>query len=248
MTTTSRSGRARPRSRLQAGGLVPALLDLLLPGGCAGCAAPGPGWCPACAACTGPPRWVSGRGGPPVLAAGRYGGPLRRALIAYKERGRRDLAPVLAGMLAAAIGTSMPPATWPGPSWTGARGRPPGWLVPAPSRAGAARERGGDHVRRLCEHLAAALARAGAEVAVAPGLALTGGVADSVGLDAAQRAANLAGRLRTVTSGLPPPGARVMLVDDVITTGATLRACRHSLEASDVVPVAALVLCDATAG
>ncbi|GEL25718.1 hypothetical protein PSU4_46720 [Pseudonocardia sulfidoxydans NBRC 16205] len=183
-----------------------------------------------------------------MLAAGRYGGPLRQALIVYKERGRRDLAPVLAGLLATALATAMPPATWPGPAWTGARGRPVRWLVPAPSRAGAARDRGGDHVLRLCHRLAALLARDGHEVAVAPGLALAGGVADSVGLDAAQRAANLSGRLRTVGSGLPPPGARVLLVDDVITTGATLRACRHSLEASDVVPVAALVLCDATTG
>ncbi|ODT95614.1 MAG: hypothetical protein ABS81_31525 [Pseudonocardia sp. SCN 72-86] len=228
--------------------LAAALLDLLLPGGCGGCAAPGAGWCPRCAARTGPPRWTRGHGGPPVLAAGRYGGPLRQALIVYKERGRRDLAPVLAGLLAGALAAAMPPATWPGPAWTGARGRPVRWLVPAPSRAGAARARGGDHVVRLCHQLAALLAHAGNEVAVAPCLALAGGVADSVGLDAAERTANLAGRLRTVGSGLPPPGARVLLVDDVITTGATLRACRHSLEASDVVPVAALVLCDATAG
>lgn len=228
--------------------LAAALLDLLLPGGCGGCAAPGAAWCPTCAGRTGPPRWTRGRGGPPVLAVGRYGGPLRQALILYKERGRRDLAPVLARLLAGALATAMPPATWPGPAWTGARGRPVGWLVPAPSRAGAARDRGGDHVLRLCRGLAALLARSGQEVAVAPGLALAGGGADSVGLDAAERAANLSGRLRTVRSGLPPPGARVLLVDDVITTGATLRACRHSLEASDVVPVAALVLCDATAG
>ena len=38
-------------------------------------------------------------GGPPVVAAGRYRGPLRTAVLAYKERGRRDLAGPLAALL-----------------------------------------------------------------------------------------------------------------------------------------------------
>ena len=42
-------------------------------------------------------------GGPGVLAAGRYGGPLRAALLRYKERGRRDLAGPLAELLAAPL-------------------------------------------------------------------------------------------------------------------------------------------------
>ena len=81
--------------------LLAALLDLLLPGSCGGCAAPGPGWCAGCAARLGPLRWPMLPGGPPVVAAGRYRGPLRTAVLAYKERGRRDLAGPLAALLAA---------------------------------------------------------------------------------------------------------------------------------------------------
>ena len=85
-------------------GLMAALLDLLLPDSCGGCGAPGPGWCAGCAASLGPPLWPVLPGGPPVVAAGRYRGPLRTAVLAYKERGRRDLAGPLSALLAGPLG------------------------------------------------------------------------------------------------------------------------------------------------
>lgn len=206
-------------------GLAAALTDLVLPGDCAGCGAPDPPWCPACAADVGPPRRVVLPGGPEVLAVGRYAGSLRAAVLRYKERGRRDLAGPLAALLAAGL-----PA------------RRPLWLVPAPSRPTAARVRGGDHVLRLCR----AVAARDTQVRVAPALSLARRARDSVGLDARQRAANLHGRLRVRPHLLPPAGVHVLLVDDIVTTGATVRACRAALAAAGVSVGAALVLCDAS--
>jgi predicted amidophosphoribosyltransferase len=74
---------------------------------------------------------------------------------------------------------------------------------------------------------------------------LARGTRDSVGLDAGQRAANLAGRVRFTPRGSPPPGAAVVLLDDVLATGATVTASmaalhRHRLTVAGVLVLAAV--------
>ncbi|HSK60809.1 MAG TPA: ComF family protein, partial [Actinomycetospora sp.] len=75
-------------------------------------------------------------------------------------------------------------------------------------------------------------------------LALGRRAADSVGLDAAARADNIGRHLRVRPRGLPPPGCAVVLLDDVLTTGATARAATARLAAAgrpvDVVVVLTL--------
>lgn len=214
--------------------LFSALADLVLPRICGGCGEPGPPWCPRCAAWLraatgGRAQRVVLTGGRVAYAAGRYEGPLRAALLSYKERHRHDLTVPLARLLvtplAAAVSDGMP------------------WLIPVPSQRSAIRARGGDHVLRLCR----ALARVDRRCRVVAALRLRGRGRDSVGLDARQRAANLAGRL-TVRRSLPPLRGPVLLVDDVVTTGATLRACQTALAARGVTVDGAIVLCAASRG
>ena len=213
------------------------LLDLLLPIECGGCGVPGPLLCPACEALLGVPIRVSPpccAAGPPVYALGTYRGRLRAALLAYKERGRRDLAAPLGGALACALAQLCSLEA----------DRSGVCLVPVPSRGSAAARRGGQHVTLVAQRAAAALAGAGVVAAVAPALRLACGVRDSVGLAPAARQANLAGRVLARRAGLPPAGTPVVLVDDVVTTGATVAACvaallRTGVEVQAIVVIAA---------
>jgi predicted amidophosphoribosyltransferase len=216
------------------------LLDLVLPVRCVGCRTDGRLWCTSCETEFGGPtpvRRAPISAGPPAYALAHYRGPAREAVLAYKERGRRELAEPLGVAVAKAL--PWVPEARPGPDgmW---------WLVPAPSRRRTSRQRGGEHMTNLARSCAAELAKAGHGAAVAPVLELASSAADSAGLDPAARAANLAGRVRLRPRAAPPRGSPVVLLDDVITTGATAAACHRVLTAAglEVTAVVALTSTD----
>ena len=214
--------------------LARAALDLVAPGRCAGCGLAAPG--PLCEQCAGRlraaeplGRWIATPAGAlPVFAAAPYEGCVRAALLAYKERGRRDVRAELSSALAraaeaAATGGFLPPSAL---------------LVPVPSSPQAVRERGYDAVGLLAVRAARMLRGRGHGATVAPVLRQARAVADQAGLSISRRKANLSGAL-TVPSERHrrrARGAGVVVVDDIVTSGATAaEACRALTQAGGIV-------------
>jgi predicted amidophosphoribosyltransferase len=207
-----------------------ALSDLVLPRACAGCGIPDAVLCPRCRRRLARPRLAQPRrhpvGFPPTVAAGAYAGPVRSAVLAFKEHGRSELSGPLGVALALAVAAALG-------GLPGAVGRPV-LLVPVPSSRAALRRRGRDHVGELAAAAGAELRRAGVSAAPCPVLRHRGRSRDSAGLGATERRANLAGRLQvTAAPGRVPAGAVLVLVDDVVTSGATLTEAARELAGFD---------------
>lgn len=199
------------------------LLDLAVPGRCGGCGEPVVG--ALCARCTdslGAQLWGQPRvtrpdpcppGLPVVVAAAPYAGILRTLVTAYKDEDRRDLLPLLAAVLRRPLA---------------ALGRPRGddLVVPVPSSRAAVRRRGDSPLLSLARE------SAGRGV-VLDALHPVRRVADQAGLGHAARAANLTGAYAVRPSARARLAGRpVLLVDDVVTTGASLVEAARALRAA----------------
>ncbi|MFD7708941.1 ComF family protein [Streptomyces sp. NPDC059786] len=237
------------------------LTDLVLPAECGGCGRPRAVLCPECrrALCGTAPRRVRPEpepaGLPVVHAAAPYADEVRAALLAHKERGALPLAAPLGTALAGAVRTVLaetggavgltgPGETGGAAGLCGAGGVPGGGitgpvlLVPVPSARRAVRARGHDPARRIALAAAGELRRSGTAARVLGVLRQRRAVADQAGLGSAQRLANLAGALTVPAAGARLlAGGCVVLVDDLMTTGASLaeaaRAVREACAAAE---------------
>ena len=175
----------------------------LFPAACAGCEAPGPALCAACAPA---PRdaLAFALAGIPAFALGAYEGALRRAVVALKN-GERDPLDAFAALLAARAPL--------GPA-----------LIPLPTSRGRVLDRGFDQSVELARRLAALCGVACCEVLEKRG-------APQAGRNRRRRLA-AAGAFRIRRGAVLPPAAT--LLDDVCTTGATIRDAAGVLRAAGV--------------
>jgi ComF family protein len=218
------------------------LLELIAPTRCAGCELPGVLVCDACrdalprihqpAAC----RRCGAPDGSEACAecdgvalafsraacAALLGLPLSRIVTVYKDGGERRLAGPLAEIALPAVERSIGDEAAVDVSRLLSGAPPAAWtLVPVPASRRAVARRGFDHVERLARELAAA-----SGMHLSPVLEREGG-RDQRGLGREQRRANVADVFRVLeTEGAP---RRALLVDDVITTGATLDSAARAL-------------------
>ncbi len=209
-------------------GVGEALLDawaVVMPTDCSGCGRPDRALCPACRAALRPAVHCTERRGVPVWSALDYAGVPRQVIAAFKDGGRMDAAGILSASLRCAVIAALAAA----PETTGSDGSGI-HLVTVPSSGRAWRQRGFHPVDLLlgrCGLMPTRVLRAVRETS------------DQVGLDRAERGSNREGSL-VATRTLD--GFRALVVDDILTTGATaLEARRAVLDAGgDVVGVATL--------
>lgn len=243
--------------RLLARAVVRLVVWLVAPPRCAACDAPSPhdaAFCPACAATllpappaspakpqppparveplapVGPPPAQVEPPAPPgpaftLVACGMYGGALASAVRRLKYGDRPDLAGPLGALLAATADAADLRADL---------------VVPVPLHPRKLRERGYNQSALL----AASVARTVRAPLVARGLVRTRDTAPQASLSKRRRRDNIAGAFR-VRSPADVHGKRILLMDDVATTGATLRACAESLLAAGAASVTALVVASA---
>ena len=218
--------------------LVDGLLEALFPTRCAGCELPGELLCSrcrealplidpatACPRCFAPYGWLvctecwdTDLVIDSAVAVGLLDRPLSRCVTIYKDAFEKRLSEELGALLAAAV-----TQRWD-EGFADA-------IVPVPASADAIRRRGYDHVSLLADSIARHTG--------IPCLRLLAhaGAVDQRSLSREERMANVeeAFEVRIAT----PCPDRVLIVDDVMTTGATMRAAALAVKAAGAVEVRA---------
>lgn len=203
------------------------LLDLLAPSTCDGCGVPAPPpWCDACAALAAPPDpscpacaahdvpghpcWPDGSVVASVVALHAWRGPLTVALARAKDVGRREVLVAAGRRLGARVARA---------------GCCADAVVPVPTDRRRARRRGGDHARWLARGVGDATG-----LPVVAGLRPVGHLPDRGRSPVGDRPPADPDALRAVR----PLPDRVLLVDDVLTTGGTAVAAATALRRAGV--------------
>lgn len=194
-----------------------AAADLVLGAACPACGRPGHGTCRRCATLV-PARPVEiDVGGLRAVAGRPYDEATRAVLLAWKVGGRSGHDALMAHLLASAVADLL-----------GDHSRVV--LVPVPATRRSRRERGRDLVRVTANRAARMLRGVGIEADVLPAVRLCRQPADQHDLGPQARRANLRDSMRASPRGLR--GRSLVVVDDVLTTGATVAEAARALRRS----------------
>jgi len=215
--------------------------NLLFPPTCGGCRTAGSLWCDACRASVKPvePPWCEKCGEPntptqlcskcraqplqieQIRSVALFLGPLRQGIHRFKYEKLASLADPFGVMLA---------------DYWCAKQLAADWLIPVPLHPSRERNRGYNQSNLLAQRLAA---QVGIPL-ISKGLRRTRATAVQMELNATQRKENVFGAFACEDERVR--GTRVVIIDDVCTTGATLEACAAALLKTGAASVMGLTL------
>ena len=206
-------------------GLITDAVDLVLGRACLACDAPGAGLCHPCL------EGMRGQAGTVTLpvaglavtSAVRYDGLGRRMILDYKEHGHRALARPLGSLLADAVAERVTPAGHDRPGRLLA-------LVPIPRHRRAAR--GFDALAAVARGACRQLAADGWTSRVAPLLRADADHEPLKRLGRDERFQRIEGAFRPASGVRRRPGELVIIVDDVMTSGATIGEAARLLDSA----------------
>lgn len=205
--------------------LLNTALDVLFPPRCIGCGCVGSLFCARCQSeiVMPPARCEPGSPLDGWRASAEFGGAIQKAIHAYKYKNQRRFAVPLADRLAEALA---------GSGWE------PTLVTAAPLHASRLHERGYNQSAVLAERLA----RAAGLPFRADVISRVRATRPQVGLNARERQANVSDAFQARDA----TGASLVIVDDVYTTGATLRACAQALRSAGAARVWGLTVASAS--
>jgi predicted amidophosphoribosyltransferase len=170
----------------------------------------------------------------PILTAAHYAGTPRRMLVGWKERNSQAADGVLIRALTRVINAAIA-------SDAVLSAANQLTCVTVPTRLRTRVSRGGDPLGTIASHAVRALRGQGVPSTLETGWLKRFGGTDQVGLSAIQRRHNAEGAYRLRRH--PQASGTVILIDDIVTTGATLAVCRTLLAHEGVRVAAAVTLC-----
>jgi len=173
---------------------------------------------------------------PPVLAWGVYGGALKRSIAALKYANQPQIARLLGDQLG---------QTWLELPDADQRIKDRPIVVPIPLHPDKQKQRGYNQA----ELLAAAFCQVTGLPLQRHGLARTRATTAQFGLSIAERSQNLTGAFQLGKDFLRrPPSCPVLLLDDIYTTGATIRSAIQTLEQHQISVCAVAAIARPTKG
>ncbi len=220
-------------------------LDLVLPRHCAGCGRAGVQWCRSCTAAVAiAPRVIESVPGsvPVTVAGGTYAQELKAAVLVHKRTHHADVAALVSYIAARSMALALdalPGHALPGRAWPDQMRSDPLILVPVPGSAWRPE-------RVPMGETASVLAAASRSLVLEHLLVSARRRPPQKGLDAAARTRNIAGAFALAPARRRGSPGRVILLDDVVTTGASLTEAARTLRTGGYHPRAAVVIARAS--